>query len=493
MAVRLSCYKFVEELPKDLSCSICLHVLQNPQMVSCCENLFCEECLLNWKKKNTTCALCRSVGFTRMAVQATPRKIEALQVYCPNLQSGCQAKMAIKQCEWHLSPDNSEGCTFAKLACPYNCGQVNIYREDLKRHRSELCPKRPFTCPHCKETGEHEGMKDNHPLQCPLYPLLCPKQCGTTVARQNLPDHKKICPMEESECPFKDIGCLEHLVRQDVENHLSTAWQFHLSLMMSSQLNLKAKVLSMDKHQRFLEAECRRLQATNTEIVQKMTQVGLLLPGVKASLGELKATSFKLGQIDTVLTNTSATAIGKSLRLELSKKISKSYHTITVNQIKFRLEWVYKANGLELELLLIDPQVLPESFGCDFVGKIEPHQVQLGNASKVASIIRILAIVCCGSPQNSDEPARFSTRNSMGPQKLVYVDSDILLTLTLHEHGHVFTQEPANLKKRSCDASVSSTEGYTCPCKCHQRKSSMPSQMEHRVKKSKIKRKNTIS
>jgi len=116
MAFPLSSYKFVEELPKDLSCSICLHVLQSPQLVSCCENLFCKECLLKWKKKNITCALCRTTGFTQMAVQATPRKIEGLQVHCPNHLNGCRATMAIKNCEWHLSSDNSKGCVFAKFA-----------------------------------------------------------------------------------------------------------------------------------------------------------------------------------------------------------------------------------------------------------------------------------------------------------------------------------------------------------------------------------------
>jgi len=344
-------------------------------------------------------------------------------------------------------------------------------------------------------------MKESHPQQCPLYPLLCPKQCGNTVARQNLPEHQKVCPMEESECPFKEVGCLEQLVRQEVANHLSSAWMDHLSLLMSSQLDLKAKVLSMDKQQRQmgaecrrLEAECGRLQATNMEVVQKMTRVGSLIPGLKASLGEHKVTSIKLGQLDTVIADKSVMVIGKPLRLELPKKISKNGHTIVVNQLQFRLEWAYKAKELQLELLLTDPEVLPQSFGCDFVVKIEPHQVPSGSASKITSNIRILAIICCGTPQYSSEHARSIKKKSMGPQKSVYVDGDVLLTLTMQEHGHVFTQEHTTTpKRRPSDASVSSTKGYTCQCECHQRKRSMPSQTEHHVKNTKIRRKNTIN
>ncbi len=34
-------YEFVEELQDDLMCSICMKVMNEPQMVNCCEQRFC--------------------------------------------------------------------------------------------------------------------------------------------------------------------------------------------------------------------------------------------------------------------------------------------------------------------------------------------------------------------------------------------------------------------------------------------------------------------
>ncbi len=38
-------YEFVEELQDELMCSICMKVLNEPQMVNCCEQRFCKNCL----------------------------------------------------------------------------------------------------------------------------------------------------------------------------------------------------------------------------------------------------------------------------------------------------------------------------------------------------------------------------------------------------------------------------------------------------------------
>lgn len=40
-------------------CSICYVPMVNPTMVSCCQNMFCGKCILEWVTKNPTCPLCR--------------------------------------------------------------------------------------------------------------------------------------------------------------------------------------------------------------------------------------------------------------------------------------------------------------------------------------------------------------------------------------------------------------------------------------------------
>ena len=41
------------------TCVICLDKLIKPVLLTCCQNLFCGECILQWLKKKTSCPLCR--------------------------------------------------------------------------------------------------------------------------------------------------------------------------------------------------------------------------------------------------------------------------------------------------------------------------------------------------------------------------------------------------------------------------------------------------
>ena len=53
-------YQFVEVLPEELTCSICMKALREPHMVNCCEQSFCKECLYEWSKRNSSFPHCRS-------------------------------------------------------------------------------------------------------------------------------------------------------------------------------------------------------------------------------------------------------------------------------------------------------------------------------------------------------------------------------------------------------------------------------------------------
>tara|TARA_B100001057_G_scaffold169067_2_gene169881 strand:+ start:687 stop:2354 length:1668 start_codon:yes stop_codon:yes gene_type:complete len=50
--------KFKERLESD--CSICLGKLEKPVLITCCQNIMCGSCILEWKKTHSTCPLCRS-------------------------------------------------------------------------------------------------------------------------------------------------------------------------------------------------------------------------------------------------------------------------------------------------------------------------------------------------------------------------------------------------------------------------------------------------
>ena len=57
-------YQFVEDLPEELTCFICMKVLCQPHLVNCCKQSFCKECLDGWCTNNKTCPHCRSTDFS---------------------------------------------------------------------------------------------------------------------------------------------------------------------------------------------------------------------------------------------------------------------------------------------------------------------------------------------------------------------------------------------------------------------------------------------
>ena len=56
-------YDFVEELREDQICSICMKVLCQPQLVNCCEQQFCQECLETWLEDNRSFPHCYSTDY----------------------------------------------------------------------------------------------------------------------------------------------------------------------------------------------------------------------------------------------------------------------------------------------------------------------------------------------------------------------------------------------------------------------------------------------
>ena len=59
--------EFVEHPPKHLQseCPICLQILREPHLISCCGHSYCEACIERVGKDGKPCPLCNEPGFTR--------------------------------------------------------------------------------------------------------------------------------------------------------------------------------------------------------------------------------------------------------------------------------------------------------------------------------------------------------------------------------------------------------------------------------------------
>ncbi len=82
-----------------------MKVLNEPQMVNCCEQRFCKNCLTKWITKNKTCPLCRSIDFKPYLTQGI---VYELKVYCANKAHGCKSTLKVSEHQHHLSVDNAQ-------------------------------------------------------------------------------------------------------------------------------------------------------------------------------------------------------------------------------------------------------------------------------------------------------------------------------------------------------------------------------------------------
>ena len=225
--------ELVDKPPKEVQteCPVCLLVLKEPNQVSCCGYAFCKMCIEKIKRCNQPCPCCMGEVFNHFHDKRLKRSLSGLKVSC---SIDCPWVGELNDLDEHLNknPTNEEqlkGCKHVKIECLY-CAEL-IKRSEIETHQ-ENCPKRPFSCDHCKDyDSTYEDVTTNHWSECNYYPLSCPNMCGQVIPRQNLKIHMdNNCPLTTIECEFKFAGCEERLPRKDMPAHLWDNTATHLSL-----------------------------------------------------------------------------------------------------------------------------------------------------------------------------------------------------------------------------------------------------------------------
>ena len=96
--------EFVEAPPAGLQteCAICLRILREPQMISCCSHRFCRSCIEPIKVDGKSCPLCKAINFDLMRDKALERSLKDLKVHCTNATSGCKWTGELRLLSEHL-------------------------------------------------------------------------------------------------------------------------------------------------------------------------------------------------------------------------------------------------------------------------------------------------------------------------------------------------------------------------------------------------------
>ena len=79
---------------EELTCGICLEILNNPKVVQCCRQTYCNDCITEWLSENKTCPNDRQ-HLTIDSLVEPPRlvhnMISKLKIHCDFQSNGCEA------------------------------------------------------------------------------------------------------------------------------------------------------------------------------------------------------------------------------------------------------------------------------------------------------------------------------------------------------------------------------------------------------------------
>lgn len=222
---------FLDPLSDDLTCSICLQVLSDPELTSCCGNHFCRPCVKQLNAERRPCPLCAAPEFSSMLDKYFVRKVNQLAVACPLKKKGCKWEGKYGELERHLDAEVG-GCRFSVTECSYGCGE-RVAHGDMDAHQT-CCPRRPYPCKFCHHNTIFSEI-ERHWDGCEQYPLACPNHCGEMdVQRRHMEFHLgHECLMAVVPCSFVYAGCQVAVPRKILAQHLKESTQEHLELVSS--------------------------------------------------------------------------------------------------------------------------------------------------------------------------------------------------------------------------------------------------------------------
>ncbi len=149
-----------EQLSGDHECPICLLVLRDPQMVSCCGRKYCNTCIGRVNAANKPCPMC-NLTYDCMAEKQLNRRILDLKIKCSKSKYGCDWVGEIRQLDNHQSVT----CLYTEVACSLGCGE-SMQRQFLERHVLDECIKRPVESRLLRITQKLETKINSLELKC---------------------------------------------------------------------------------------------------------------------------------------------------------------------------------------------------------------------------------------------------------------------------------------------------------------------------------------
>ncbi|XP_065916952.1 TNF receptor-associated factor 3-like [Dysidea avara] len=203
---------------------------------------------------------------------------------CPKFPIACPNKCKVDNIPREDIDEHKKMCPLEEVTCPNNCG-ATLQRQYIHTHIKMECPRLKVECQHCHITGEQQFIEGEHKEQCPKFPIACPNRCEVgSVPRDDVEEHKEMCPLELVQCEYHVVGCEKRMARKDQKKHNKEKMEEHLSFTTHQLTKAQHNLVSS------------QVEAVNSreELTAKTTQIGKDLATTKQQ--------FTSTQIDTVKT-----------------------------------------------------------------------------------------------------------------------------------------------------------------------------------------------
>ena len=138
--------QFLEEPPESLMCNICADILREPQVLTCCGDRVCKNCITKacerkiHLREKAVCPFCNAENYKLVSNVDLMNEILGLKVQCAQAKDGCKWTGQIRELIGHQST-----CKFHLIDCPNGCKTAKFQRQTLKQHLS-VCSREKVNC-----------------------------------------------------------------------------------------------------------------------------------------------------------------------------------------------------------------------------------------------------------------------------------------------------------------------------------------------------------
>jgi len=268
------------EKSKEITCGICLGVLEDPMQ---CSNghLFCAECIRVSIAQKEQCPQCRCrVTFDSLSRSLFVRQyISNLLIHCqyhytatldpdqtpqPDPE-GCAAQVKLCDLEQH-----ERVCEYSFTRCPFTYSNSHkdfhlVRKCKLETHQKE-CVLRPAICRYCEICIPFNTLL-KHEQNCPRMPIVCDK-CKLETFKGEIVTHiENDCEYQTIPCPFSAHGCPITVLRKDVNDHVAKNYVQHLLYLQKSHDHQLAQ--QRQKFERALEINHKEINHLRKQLQSK--------------------------------------------------------------------------------------------------------------------------------------------------------------------------------------------------------------------------------